>query len=242
MKYYRYWNDLEEEKQKPYFIQDKSDPKLLNYCEKETNLRRCFEDALRFPGEAGIGEIKGRVLDVGAGVAWSSALMSRIPTVERVIGIDYSEHRIKTIAPLVFEQLHGLQEKFESILGDFLELNWQPEEFNTVVFCQALYMFPNLKRTLDKVKRILAGGGLLVVACERIVPSYPRLSYPYLFRKLKRVIKGRVDATGNHGYDDREYREAIESAGFSFFFQELDYILLKREGYPLAGNYFGKKI
>jgi hypothetical protein len=103
-------------------------------------------------------------------------------------------------------------------------------------------MFPNLKKALDKVKRILARGGLLVVACERIMPTYPIFSYPYLFRKLKRLIKGRADASGNHGYDDREYRKAIESAGFTYFFQKLDYILLKRDGYPLAGNYFGKKI
>ena len=39
MKYYSYWNDIEEEKQKPFFIQDKADPKLLTYLEKDTNLR-----------------------------------------------------------------------------------------------------------------------------------------------------------------------------------------------------------
>jgi len=172
----------------------------------------------------------------------TSALITRMPSVEKVIGIDYSEHRLTKIAPLVFKQLDGQQEKFESILGDFLELNWQPQEFDAVIFCQALYMFPNLRKILEKVKRILSYGGLLVVACERIVPAYPIFSYPYLLRKLKRIIKGRADATGNHFYDDREYRDAIENAGFAYFFQDLGYNLLKKEGTPLAGNYFGKNI
>jgi hypothetical protein len=119
MNYYRYWNNLEEEKQKPYFIQDKFDPKLLTFLEKETNLRRCFEDALHFAKDSGMGDIKGKVLDVCVGVAWTSALIFRMPSVEKVIGIDYSEHRLKKIAPLVFEQLQGRQEKFESILGIF---------------------------------------------------------------------------------------------------------------------------
>ena len=43
---YDYWNDIEYEKTKPYWIEDESDMKLLNFIQKETNLQRCFQDAL----------------------------------------------------------------------------------------------------------------------------------------------------------------------------------------------------
>ena len=77
MKYYKYWNDIEEEKKKPYYIDDKSDYKIVNFITNETNLKRCFEDALKFA--ASIGEIKGHIIDIGAGVAWTSALISPNP-------------------------------------------------------------------------------------------------------------------------------------------------------------------
>ena len=31
MEFYEYWNDIEEEKKKPYYIQDKSDYKIINF-------------------------------------------------------------------------------------------------------------------------------------------------------------------------------------------------------------------
>jgi SAM-dependent methyltransferase len=238
MRFYEYWNDIAEEKKKPYYIQDKSDYKLINFLENETNLKSCFLEALEFAGT--IGEIKGRVIDIGAGVAWTSALISRIPSVRSVTAVDFSEHRLMKIAPIVFEQLHGNSEKYKPILGDFLRFDLG-EVFDVAIFCQSLYMSPNLDETLTKIRGLLVKGGLIIIACERIVFSYPWYAPRRLLRKMQRFIRGRADASGNYGYEDWEYRGAIERAGFEYHFQLLDYPIHKNARQITAGNHFGIK-
>jgi SAM-dependent methyltransferase len=238
MKYYKYWNDIEKEKQKAYYIQDKSDYKIVNFINNETNLKRCFEDALKYA--ASIGEIKGRIIDIGAGVAWTSALISRIPSVQSVMAVDFSEHRLIQIAPIVFEQLQGNSEKYEPILGDFLHFDHE-ESFDVAFFCQSLYMFPNLDEALAKIRRLLVQGGLIIIACERIVSSYPWYSPRYTLRKIKRLIRGRADPSGNYAYEDWEYRRAMERVGFEYYFQLLDYPVYKNARRITAGNHFGIK-
>lgn len=238
MEYYKYWNDIEEEKKKAYYIEDKSDYKIVNYITNETNLKRCFEDALKFA--ASIGEIKGHIIDIGAGVAWTSALISRIPSVQSVTAVDFSEHRLMKIAPIVFEQLQGDSDKYQPILGDFLQFDHE-ELFDVAIFCQSLYMFPNLDKTLAKIRGLLVKGGLIIVACERIVSFYPWYSPRYILRKTKHLIRGRGDSTGNYAYEDWEYRGAMERAGFAYYFQLLGYPVYKNAKQITAGNHFGIK-
>lgn len=238
MSSYKYWNNIEIERSKQYYIEDIADYRLLNFLENETNLRRCFEDALKFA--ATIGEVKGSIIDVGAGVAWTSALISHIPTVKSVIAVDFSQHRLLKIAPLVFNQLNGRIEKFEPILGDFMQFDYK-EKFDMAIFCQSLYMFSEIDKALSKIRDLLVKGGLIIVACERIVATYPAYSPRFLFRKLKRLIQGRADTSGNNFYDDKEYRRALDRAGFEYYFQLLDYPLYKNIAHITAGNHFGIK-
>ena len=45
---YDYWNNIEIEKTKAYWIEDKTDLKLVHFIQSETNLQRCFQDAVAF--------------------------------------------------------------------------------------------------------------------------------------------------------------------------------------------------
>lgn len=237
---YEYWNDVKNEKTKPYWIEDESDMKLLNFIQKETNLQKCFQDALDFANHFGDG-VKGHVLDVGAGVAWTSAILSKSKIVESVTAIDYSEHRLKDVTPIVFSQLKGDDNKFKSIIGDFLEIDFPLKKYDTIVFCQSLYMFPHIDAVLKKVLDILAPGGLVLVACERITPDYPIYSLNHLKEILVHAIKGRVDSSGNQFYVDKEYRNAIKNAGLNYEFQLLDYPVYLKNKQLKAGNHFGIK-
>ena len=73
------------------------------------------------------------------------------------MAVDFSEHRLMKIAPIVFEQLQGDSEKYEPILGDFLQFDHE-EVFDVAIFCQSLYMFPNLDKTLAKIRGLLVQG------------------------------------------------------------------------------------
>jgi len=251
--YRKYWNDLEIEKRKPYYITTKHDQKLLRWLREETKLERCLRDALAY-SHAHFGGISGQVLDVGAGVCWSSAILADISSVEQVTAIEYSENRLNLIAPVVFEQFSTDLSKLRRILGDFLEYSFAENSFDVILFCQSLYMFPDLNCTLKKVFSLLKPGGHLVVACERLVGSSSELLKKRRVRELLSIYKRLIlvkcgfiksgiyrDASGKLSYEDRHYRQSISRAGLVYHYQLLDYTF-----YPdipvLAGNHFGLKL
>ncbi len=236
---YEYWSNIEIEKTKPYWIEDVSDLKLLHFLQNETNLKRCFQDAIEFAKQ--FDGIKGHVLDVGAGVAWTSALISKLDGVESITAIDYSEHRLMKIAPIVFEQLEGNISKFRPVVGDFLELNFQTNHYKAILFCQSLYMFPDLAIILAKASKLLVSGGITMIVCERITPEFSIYSIDNLKKKLKQLLLGRADSSGNYRYTDSEYQGAIENAGLNYYFQLLDYPVYPKNSILKAGNHFGIK-
>jgi SAM-dependent methyltransferase len=236
---YDYWNNIEIEKTKAYWIEDKSDLKLIHFIQKETNLQRCFQDAVEFSKQLRGGHL-GQILDVGAGVAWTSALLSKLEQVDSVTAMDYSRHRLFQIAPIVFEQLDGDISKFKPIIGDFSDFDFKTGQFDIVLFCQSLYMFPFLDEVLAKVSKLLVPEGMIMVVCERITPEFPFFSINSLKRRLKQFLGGRADSSGNYYYEDKEYRHAIVTAGFKYQFQLLDYPVYPKSNLN-AGNHFGIK-
>jgi ubiquinone/menaquinone biosynthesis C-methylase UbiE len=236
----KYWNDIELEKTKPYWIENDSDPKLINFLKEDTNILRCFEDSLSYCNEF-LGGVKGNVLDVGSGVAWSSAVISRIKDVASITANDYSEHRLTKVAPFVFNQMGGDKSKFHTLIGDFMEIEFPDESYDVILFCQSLYMYQDLDSVLQKVYRMLVKGGFIMVVCERIIPEYSLLSARHYLRKLLRLLKGRSDSSGRCFYADSDYRKAIEKAGFDYKFQILDYPIFPSNNSLNAGNHFGLK-
>lgn len=238
--YRKYWNDVEIEKKKVFWVEDPSDTKIIDFLTKETNLKRCFLNALNFTGNIG-GAIRGNVLDIGAGVGWTSAIASRIDAIESVTAIDYSENRMTKIAPIVMQQLGAEPSKVKRVVGDFFSLELQPAHYDMAIFCQSAYMFSNLNRLFRKVNHLLVKGGVLIIACERIFEAYPILSWRHTAQALRRCLYGRADVSGNHNYVDSEYRKAIIGSGFDYYFQPLDYPIFPKSTRLNGGNYFGIK-
>jgi len=251
-KYREYWNDLEIEKGKGVFITSKDNLTLLRHLREQTNLERCFRDAISY-SQSHFGGLYGQVLDVGAGVCWSSAIIANLDSVEQVTAIDYSGHRLNIIAPIVIEQFGANPLKVKRIEGDFFKYPFNENSFDVIVFCQALYMFPDLDSTLNRVYNLLKPGGQLIVACERLEGAAGELLKKKRFKKLlgiyKRAITAKVgltsnatlrDESGRSGYRDKHYRRNILRAGLTYHYQKLNYILFP-DNPVLAGNHFGIK-
>lgn len=245
-----YWNDMEVEKRKAFFVTGPEDMRLLSYLREQTGLERCFLDAVSFVEER-LGGMGRSVLDVAAGVCWTSALISRRPGVGDVVAVDYSAHRLFEIAPVVIKQMGGDAGKIRRIAGDFMEMELPPESFDTVVFCQALYMFSDIGKALSKASSALRPGGRLIVACERLHPPsflsaefmrqvFTNPKYALWSLAVRARLRPRRDETGRHILTDGDYRESMEKAGFEFYFQPLSYKLW--DSLPVnAGNYLGLK-
>lgn len=235
-----YWNNVEFEKAKKFWIDDPSDTKLLNYLRYETNLEKCFVDSISFAERMNM-PLKGRILDIGVGVAWTSAILSRLPQVGNIVALDFSEHRLNKIAPMVFKQYHALEEKIEKKVGDFYDFYWGDSLFDAVIFCQSLYMFRGLRNILLKVNRLLKNGGLLVVSCEDIFQEPKRLSLKWAKRKLLMNLFNLSDISGNYGYVGSDYYKAIQSCGFRYVSQQLDYSVYNSKHNLHSTNHFGIK-
>ncbi len=247
--YDQYWNDLEAEKRKVYHIDSIDDMKLLNWLREDTNLQCCLEDAATY-SQTNFGGIKGQVLDVGAGVCWSSSIIANLSSVEQVTAIDFSKHRVDSFAALVIEQFHADPSKINRIHGDFLKYPFSENSFDAILFCQSLYMFANLHSTLKHAFHLIKPGGQLIVACEgRTGSIYQLLKNRKLISTANRGkcevmtklgLSKKCDASGRYAYQDSDYGRSISRTGMDCHRQQLDYLL-----YPfdpiLTFNYFGLK-
>src|SRR5262249_11380171 len=115
-------------------------------------------------------EFFGRILEIGAGDAWLSAELSRLPKVVEVIATDFSPNLLKDHAPKVFLSLKANPSKITRTPGDFHELDFPENHFDFVVCSAALHQAVNMVQVLREVKRVLKPGGQFVAIREPVWP------------------------------------------------------------------------
>jgi len=115
-------------------------------------------------------EFFGRILEIGAGGAWLSAELSRLPRVVEVIATDFSPGLLKDHAPRVFESRKANPAKITRIPGDFHQLDFPDNYFDFVMCSAALHQAVNMVQALREVKRVLKPGGQFVAIREPVWP------------------------------------------------------------------------
>src|ERR1051326_7195126 len=80
---------------------------------------------------------RGRILEIGAGGAWLSAELSKLPNVVEIVVTDISPRRLKEQAPKVFRLLQAHTAKITRMPGDFHRLEFPDRHFDFVV-CSAV--------------------------------------------------------------------------------------------------------
>jgi ubiquinone/menaquinone biosynthesis C-methylase UbiE len=161
-------------------------------------------------------EFRGRILEIGAGAAWFSAELSKLPQVVEIIATDVSAHLLKAHAPKVFKLLQAHESKITRMPADFGRLGFPNNHFDAVVCADALHRAVNLRRVLREVRRVLKPGGIFVGIREPVRP---------LVRFRSRTKKSAKAATLPAGYAVSEYREFFEQAGLKL---ELKRVVLSR--------------
>lgn len=113
---------------------------------------------------------RGRVLEFGAGAAWLSAELSKLPTVVEVTAIDCVPKVLRDEAPKVFDALKANKAKITRMPGDVHKLDFPANHFDFVVCSAVLHQAPNLVQALREIKRVLKPGGKFVAIREPICP------------------------------------------------------------------------
>jgi SAM-dependent methyltransferase len=115
-------------------------------------------------------DFHGRILEIGAGVGWLSAELSKLPRVVEVFATDFSTKVLREHAPRVFNLLNAHAAKIIRTPGDFHKLDFPSDYFDFVVSSAALQHATNPVQVLREVKRVLKSGGRFVAIREPVWP------------------------------------------------------------------------
>jgi SAM-dependent methyltransferase len=154
-------------------------------------------------------EFRGRVLEIGAGAAWFSAELSKLPKVVEVIATDASPRRLKQHAPKVFKLLKAHEAKITRMAADFRELDFPNNHFDCVVCSAALHRAVNVVHVLREVRRVLKLGGQFVAIRE---PVRPLVKLPSRGRRSVSPVASGASALG---YTLDDYREFFALAALT---------------------------
>ena len=150
-------------------------------------LRSVHEDLPKFipflTDKCGL-EFRGRILEIGAGGAWLSAELSKLPKVVEVITTDLSPLLLKEQAPKVFLLCKANTAKITRMPADFHKLDFPKNYFDFVVCSAVLHDSTNIVQVLREVKRLLKPGGQFVAIREPVWPLVKIKSRAKLMAKL----------------------------------------------------------
>jgi SAM-dependent methyltransferase len=174
---------------------------------------------------------KAKVLDLGCGGGWLSAILSRHDSVETLYALDSSRHFLHNMVPQVMTLMDGDQSKLVPIEGFFQPLLFADEHVDVVVVSSALHHAESLEPVLKEIRRVLKPGGQLFVLNETPWPGWRHWISVMaaaarilrdLFIQRYRVVSPAISASG-YLYDpslgDRDYprwywEKALRAAGF----------------------------
>ncbi len=151
-------------------------------------------------------DFRGRILEVGAGGAWLSAELSKLPTIVEITATDFSPKLLRDQAPKVFDLVRAKTAKITRMPADFHHLDFPDNYFDFVVCSAVLHEAANIVQVLREAKRVLKPGGQFVAIRE---PVWPLLKLKSRSKMLAKLI-----ATGinERFYTLGDYKEFFRQA------------------------------
>jgi ubiquinone/menaquinone biosynthesis C-methylase UbiE len=156
-------------------------------------------------GDCGL-EFRGRLLEIGAGGAWFSAELSKLPRVVEIIATDPLPQPLKEYAPKVFKLLNAQTDKITRMPADFHHLDFPNNYFDYVVCSSVLHRAANIVQVLREAKRVLKPGGQLVVIRE---PVWPLVKIKSRAKMLTKLVATGVN---ERFYTLSDYKEFFKQA------------------------------
>ena len=224
--------------------------RLLYHLEVKTNFKLYFEEALNnlnLDSDKFTDELV--MADIGAGVCWTSAILSRHSKAKLVYAVDPSHNRLKH-ARFVIKHFKS-ENKVRIIPGTFREPNI-PEGVDLILLCGSLHhcFDEEIAGLFSNIKRLLRPNGKVLIANEHYVNSIWSLkrflSYLYHFRERRELYysPGKLRAPhpldGEHWRTRKELEKIFKMHGFNaqFFIHAGDLCKDKHSLYRRQGWYY----
>jgi SAM-dependent methyltransferase len=217
----QYWNDLEEERSKEWWIAEGSDvvfARLRSYLE-ESGLMDGYRIAEQFVSQI---PVQGLALaDLASGIGWTSSLLSRLPNVGSVHSVELSEHRLELLFPQAVRMFHGEPAKLKRNLGSFYDLAFADSSMDVVFVSSAFHHASSPLRLLTEIDRVLKPGGNLILIGENLISMSGVVR-----RMIRKLVRERRfcsnfyelfppdDASGDHYYRVSDYYLFLQMLGY----------------------------
>lgn len=227
-----YWNDIEQEKAKEWWIADGSAAafaRLSGYLE-QSGLMQSYRIADGFLAQLPKRDLI--VADLATGIGWTACLLSKLPNVSCVHAIDISQHRLEQLFPQAARMFGGVASKLKRSLGSFYELRLADASVDVAFIAAAFHHAANPLRLLSEIDRVLMPGGHLLLAGENVVGAgaIVRNVIKKLLREQKLCTNFYQlfppdDTTGDHYYRRSDYYFFNQLLGY----QVLDFVVTRQQ-------------
>ena len=238
--YSSYWNNEENEKTKDWYILDGNFQKMEDYLEA-TGLKQDLIDCLSLIEKKIKSTLSGTGIDLAAGILWTAPVLVKHAQIDKLLCLEFSEHRLLTLGTKVLDYYHVPQEKVSLILGSFYELHLSDGSLDFVLLSTAFHHADNPSVLLAEIRRVLKPGGFVIIIGEHLIGYYKKIlthTAKYVFGEtlpvtlqqaiFKKTLKSGSltfktrelfppdDILGDHYYSVNDYRKLFTASGFSY--------------------------
>jgi SAM-dependent methyltransferase len=113
--------------------------------------------------------------EVGAGSGLYTACASRLPTVEKIYAVEYSEDCVANFMPVVFRQAGADVSKIVRVCGSYNSMELEDGALDFILCFGAFHHSEDLARTARECYRVLKPGGWLIAGERARVNSSDNL-------------------------------------------------------------------
>jgi ubiquinone/menaquinone biosynthesis C-methylase UbiE len=213
-----YWNDLDTERRKELWIDADDHESCRRYLESSKLLLE-YQEAEPYVRQMSGQQLQ--VVDLAAGIGWTSALLSKLGNVAEVHAVDISWHRLELQFPHCVTMLGGRAEKIRRYLGSFYDLKLADHSMDVAFLSHAFHHADDPRKLLTECDRVLKANGRIVVVGEHEIGALMIVR-----RFLAVLLRQRMLVTGfhrlfppdpvlgDHYYRRTEYKQLFASAGY----------------------------
>ena len=213
-----YWNNIEEEKKKEWWIADGNYKKCLDYL-KSSGLLDEYSYAQNEVKKITSNNLE--IVDIATGIGWASCLFSNLDSIKKVHSVEMSKHRLDDLFEHCTKMLNANNSKIQRYLGSFYDLRFENESMDIVFISRSFHHANNPLKLLSECSRILKNNGTILIVGEHFITKKE-----WCRRFLSELLKYRnfttnfyelfrPDELGDHFYRVQDYNFMFKACGLS---------------------------
>ena len=221
-----YWNNIQIEKTKDWYIENGNYKKCLEYINNslmdEYHISEKF--ITNFSKERNRSDL--RVADLASGIGWTSNLISKLDCVKEVHSVEISKHRIGKLFEECILMLQGKEEKLFRYLGSFYDLKFEEKSMDILYLSQAFHHADAPIKLLIECDRVLKDDGRIILVGEHFI-SIKKIIIKFIYNLIKKKISFNFfelfppdPILGDHYYRVSDYEFLFKSFGFSLKYEK----------------------